>query len=351
MKQRGPNYQLLILFSLLMVVVPLVIYPMRFGLPLFFLSLPLVMGIEAAYNLLIWRLAFREPDGWPLLKKIMLSLTYRSICAALLAGTFIVAYETEPMNAILLASWNYLPALLLQGLAAPWVIGFIQPTAPTKKRTDSQRVIFDGQPHPPQPEPTFDRQGPLVTFRHADEPDDNSRERSARPMPTPPIAAQERPREQTRMTPMPATNWQGSALTARPYGELTGFDRATRYIGEHGAVQLAAVVDAEGLLLAQFTRGSVDAELWAPMATQLFALTGEMLHRRGVASLDKVDLTMDDKRIIAAREGERVVLVVADRQGDETLPVRVHQSLETIARYVQERYPVPTGQHAEKAYV
>ena len=353
MRNREPNYQLLVLLSMLMIVAPLLVYPIQFGLPLLFVSLPILIGIEAIYSLFVWRFGFGITSNGALAARIGMTLAYRGGCAVLLALTFMVAYETEFVNALSLAGWNYLPALLIQSLAAPWVLGSIQPSAPMAKR-DSQRIIIDGQrAELARPLPTDERanHGPLVTFTNAESREQTPRETSDSEMPWLSSIRSDRPKESPKPHPMPSTNWHQSSLNARPFGDLTGYDRATRYIGEHGSVLLACVVDFEGLVLSRYARGPIDAEEWAPMAIQLFDSSRDLLHKRGVSSPEKVDLTMNDKRVIAAREGEMVVLVIADRHGDETLPVRIHQSLETIARYMQERYPAAVGLKTEKSYV
>ncbi len=353
MRNREPNYQLLVLLTMLMVVAPLLLYPIQFGLPLLFLSLPIVIGLEAIYSFVVWRFGFGVTESGTLVSRIGMTLAYRGVCALLLALTFLVAYETEFVNALSLAGWNYLPALLIQALAAPWVLGSIQPGTPAAKR-DSQRIIIDGhRPELSRPLPSDERanHGPLVTFTNAESREQTARETSETEMPWLSSIRSDRPKESSRPQPMPSTNWQQSSLNARPFGDLTGFDRATRYIGEHGSVLLACVVDHEGLVLSRYARGPLDAEEWAPMAIQLFDSSRHLLQKRGVNAPEKVDLTMNDKRVIAAREGEMVVLVIADRHGDETLPVRIHQSLETIARYMQERYPAAVGLKTEKSYV
>lgn len=134
--------------------------------------------------------------------------------------------------------------------------------------------------------------------------------------------------------------------------EMNGFERATRYIGEHGSVHLAAVVDHEGLLLANFRRGNIEAENWAPL-TLLFLESNQQVLDRASAfgDAEKVDLFMKSNRIVVTRENWYSLLVISERQTDDFLNIRINQGMDIIRKYVEERYGRQEHTKAENTYV
>lgn len=132
---------------------------------------------------------------------------------------------------------------------------------------------------------------------------------------------------------------------------MNGFERATRYLGEDGSVTFAGVVDAEGLLMANFKRREAVPEDWAPLSLVLLESNSSILRRGDCGGLLKVDLSLEDKRVIVAFESGYHLMVVANENSDDVLNVRVNQALEMIRKYVEERYPMAPVQNAESEYV
>ncbi|MBD3404084.1 hypothetical protein GF420_14425 [candidate division GN15 bacterium] len=148
-----------------------------------------------------------------------------------------------------------------------------------------------------------------------------------------------------------ATGPQRSTSAPAISADTNGFERAVRYIGEHGSVYLAAIIDSEGLLMANFYRGEYEPDDWAPLALLFYESNQRVLARNGLTNPDRVDLRLDDRRVVTARQNEYSLMVVADRQSDDVLNIRISQGLEIIAKYVTERYASMQDGNAERTYV
>jgi len=133
--------------------------------------------------------------------------------------------------------------------------------------------------------------------------------------------------------------------------DLNGFERAVRYIGEHGSVKLAVVVDDEGLMLSHFRRGNIDPEEWAPMALLFLQNSQQVLDRQNWGATERLDLRLPDMRISVARDEGFSLLVVSERQSDDVLSIRIRQARELIKKYVAERYGSLLDQNAERIHV
>lgn len=132
--------------------------------------------------------------------------------------------------------------------------------------------------------------------------------------------------------------------------ELTGFDRAVRYIGEDGSVLMAAVVDHEGLVLGSFHRDEWAAEDWAPYGLLLADVGHSFAARTSWGDPVKADFYFAEKRVVVAREGFCRLVVFGDRHTDEILNIRINQALEMIRKYVAERYGEMSTANAESVY-
>ncbi|NOY89264.1 MAG: hypothetical protein GXO93_07750 [FCB group bacterium] len=130
--------------------------------------------------------------------------------------------------------------------------------------------------------------------------------------------------------------------------DANGFDKATHYIGEDGSIQMAAIVDKEGLLLSNFTRGGINAEDVAPFALSLLNGNNDVWNRMGLQSPEKVDMLFNDKKVVVAAEDSFCLMVISERTFDEVLNIRINQGIELVRKYVAERYSKKLFGNAEK---
>lgn len=130
------------------------------------------------------------------------------------------------------------------------------------------------------------------------------------------------------------------------------FDKAVAYLGESAAVHMALLVDEEGLPLARFTRCDEDEELWAPLAIILEGRNSQVLNRykRG-GDPEKIDITTRQNRILVRRIEHVVLVVLAERDADDTVLIRLAQATDMIRKYVSERYSPALFARVEERYV
>ncbi|MFQ5454496.1 MAG: hypothetical protein ACE5D6_09970, partial [Candidatus Zixiibacteriota bacterium] len=133
--------------------------------------------------------------------------------------------------------------------------------------------------------------------------------------------------------------------------EANGFEKASQYIGDDGSVQLAVVIDNEGLLLANFVRGDYEPEDWAPFALLLMQRNDDVLSRLGLKTPEKMEILFKNKKITVACEELYSLMVISERAIDDVLNIRINKGLEIIRNYIAERYSNKLIGNLEKSYV
>lgn len=304
------------MLSLGILVISMLVFPEKLGTGLAKVSLLLVLGELGLYAAALF-VMYPRAGLFNIVQGAGLCLAFRLVLGAAFGLMVALGHSLNMLNALKLGMSSYVPGIVLQVVATPLIL---RPVLGCFWRQRSQ--AGPGGTHmaskPVQPG-TADETSPKGTPSH----------RVARPA--------DRPLD------------VGAADTALG---ANGFDRTTRYLGEHGAVQLAAVVDHEGLLISRFVRGSIDAEEWAPYAQLLWEANGGMLGRiDGEGAPTKIDILTENRRIVVAWSEPVHLLVVAERDSDELLHIRISQSLESIRKTTRERYSQELVAKPEKAYV
>jgi predicted regulator of Ras-like GTPase activity (Roadblock/LC7/MglB family) len=296
-----------ILLSVILLIVPMFIFPARFGLELGFGSVTYSL-IEIIFYTVVFY--FFRPSGTTLqlFQGVGLAFLYRMVMGSVFGLLIAIMYGVEFAVAMTLGVSRYLPAIIIQVLAAPFVIrpfymNFTSGSAPERGR-------YKKEPTPSRVEV------------------DTQVKASMRP-----IVSNRRPKATSNVS----MNEAGST-TAVGY-DTNGFERAVRYLGEHHSVKLATVVDREGLTMATFARGEIDVEQWAPFSL-LFEQTNEsVLKRKGEnMKLDELRLSFHDLRIEITNIEDFSLLVLSDREDDDLLKIRIVQATDMIRKYSSERY-------------
>jgi len=315
------------LFSMVLVIVPMVVFPEQMGTSLARASL-----ISAIYELVFYGIVLflfqRHQSLIGLLQGAGLCLVYRLTVGALFGLLIAAMYSMNIRVSITLGVSSYLPVILLQIAATPFVLRplIMQAVASEKSRSAIEPEVLSTVGSPTEPALTLEK----AAFK----PD-----RSIS-MPATPVST----------TPFYGSSEREKAIEMPP-AEINGFDRATRYIAEDGGVVLAAVVDREGLLLSQFGRGGIDAEEWAPLALLMRETQAASLGRFGWREASAIRLDLDERRIVVVYEEQWALLVVADRQKSETLNIRINQALEIVGQYVSQRYDRKLFENLEISHV
>lgn len=324
MEISGRIARQILIFSLLVLVVSMLMFPMKYGTDL--PDAPLVnVGAELVFYGLVIHLLNRKLLPLQLVSSAGLCLVYRFALGAVLGVAIAAIYDWQLKVALLAGMGSYLPGMLLQVVATPFILR------------------------------------PVVKSLHASRPGSRpagaNMQSSAMDTTTSSFAASKGKGYRTsgRVSPTDST-WRagadapGSGATGIG-GDSNGFERATRYIGEDGSVLMAAVVDTEGLLLGNFCRRGVDADDWAPFALLLVEQNCQTLTRFGCTMPEKMDLFLKDKKVVVAREDAYCLMVVAERSTEDVLNIRINQGLEIVRKYVAERYSDKLIGNVEKTYV
>lgn len=330
MELTGQTNRRIIIFSLAMIILPLVVFPARLGTDLAKASLITAL-YELAFYCVVLFLFHRRTTLIRLVQGAGVCLVYRLALGAAFGLLMAAVYSMQVRVSLTLGMSGYLPAILFHVALAPLAL---------KPALD--QLYTDGAPKrravvPPEGEKADLGRTSLVL----------SREKPAlseEPFAPKPFAA---PARSESMGSHRSTDQASSHARV----DHTGFDRAVNYIGEHGSVHLATVLDDEGLVLGAFRRGSIDPEDWAPLALLLEEGGNQVLSRGRLSGLEKMDLVLKDKRLIVSRPEGCHLMVLADRHDDDLLNIRINQSLEMINKFVAERYGEKLNPNAERIHV
>jgi len=314
------NKRVVVLFSLILVVIPMVIFPNRLGLPLMSGS-AIFMLFEVAFYGLVLFLFRRDASLLTLTMGAALLLVYRMVLGAVFGMTIIVMYGLAGGVAFSLGMAKYLPAVLLHVFATPFVM---------------------------RP----------VIMRMADNISSDSG--SARPATTgsggnrvkPSQAVPSLSRVQERVAATPIRGRRPDRPQPARIEDESQFEKAVMYLGESASVQMALLVDEEGLPLARFSRCDEDYELWAPLAIILEGYNSQVLNRyRQGGNPEKIDITTRQSRILVRRIEHVVLVVLAERDADDTVLIRIAQAADMIRKYMSERYNPALFARVEERYV
>lgn len=328
MEMTGRIVRQISLISMLVLIVPMIMFPDQLGMRLTKFSL-----INAVYELVYYSAVifffYRRASLLKIVQMACLCLVYRLTLGALFGLLIVVMYSMNLTISLTLGLASYLPAILLHIAATPFIL----------KPVVAQLVPYTKRKHQPIEEPA-----PAEAPEHGGTATAVSAKQAiSRPTPAP------------VRVPEPEAHLSRESRVGSPSGpehaEANGFDRAARYIGEDGSVQLAVVVDDEGLLLGQFIRGEMEADDWAPFSLLFCEVNRDALRRGGWEAPEKIDLSVKDTRIIVAREESWCLMVVAQRHADDFLNIRINQGLEIIRKYIARRYGQKLSENAEKMYV
>jgi predicted regulator of Ras-like GTPase activity (Roadblock/LC7/MglB family) len=316
-------------FAAVALVLPLLVFPRQFGTDLAKGSL-----VNALYELVYFGMVMFLMNRRASLPRVVqasgVCLIFRLGIGAVFGLLVAVIYSMKLSVSLQMGTSNYLPAILFHIAVTPFVLwpalASLLEHRPRRRRISPEVTEARG----------LEASGTSIAI---------SKERgivSDSQMPT--VAADPETDRLSKSTS------QDSVQNA-PISDTSGFERATSYIGEHGSVHLAAVVDEDGLLLSNFRRGEVDPEAWAPMALLLMDSNQQILERITSGRPEKIDVTAGANRIVIVRQSWYSLVVLAERQTDDFLHIRINQGMEIIRKYVEERYSHAENYKAEKTYV
>lgn len=312
---------LILLASLILVVIPMVIFPNKLGLPLLSGSALYMLYEMAFYGFVLYSFR-REAPLTTILIGSALTMVFRMGLGAALGLAIIIMYGLDSSVAFSLGMGKYLPAIILHVVAAPFVLRLAYLHL-ASSLTPQQPKKFVFEPHVEEEEsPPLDTSEPIL------QPQAN-------------VVNDIDTDNQTFDDPVDQQSDGDNQL-----------ERAVQYIGESAAVQMSLLVDEEGLTLANFNRCEEDIELWAPAAIIIEKENRKLLNKFSpVGEPSKLDFTAHNRRIILRRIERFTLMVMAEENIDETIHIRMAQAVDMIRKYINERYSPALFARVEEQYV
>ncbi len=329
--------QRLILFTLAALVVPIIVFPYSFGLQLAKGSVITVVWELVFYGIVVYALQ-RRGGLIHLLPAAGLCLVYRLFLGAVFGLIVAATYGMDVTVSLTLGLSSYLPAVLLHVVATPFILMQV---------VDQYYQVATQRREKPVEKPAEKTQQPVSSADHGRTTLAVSRTRGYLKDDGPPV----HPDPTTEPAAHMDAPLRETSAPLRAGSDLNGFERAVRYVGEHHTVHLAAVVDGEGLLLANYRRGDIASEDWAPLALLFVQSNGQLTRRWKLSAPERLNLVLKDKRISVAAIGDRFLMVIAERESDDLLNIRINQALEIVRKYVDERFGGSSNAYTETAHV
>ncbi|UCD18540.1 MAG: hypothetical protein JSV44_06425 [Candidatus Zixiibacteriota bacterium] len=307
-----------LLWSILLMVWSLILFPSRLGFSIgtgFFVYII----FEVGYYALVFYLLHLGSSWLDIFRGAGLTLVYRVALGSVFGVIVAILYSMNLSVAVTLGISRYFPAILMQVLVAPFVTRALFASKSEGSRTRSRR--------------------PVSAYRPAIAPDKEITQPFVRP------ARPERAVSSNNKVPESKPDTSVSHDT-------NGFERAVRYLGEHHAVILAAVIDHEGLTMATFRRGEVDPDEWAPLSLMLQEANAGLLRcGRDDGGPVRIDLVFGQKKLTVTRVEQFNLLILSNQEVDDLLGIRITQAIEIVKRFISERYGRSLSSRPEEKYV
>ena len=257
MQVSGRVTRQILLLSLLVMIVPMIVFPEQFGFRLGQASFWGVAYEFVFYGLIVF-LFNRRATLLQLIQISAICLMYRFAVGVLFGLLITAMYSMNLLVSITLGLFSYLPAVLLHIAAAPLILMPLIRLSYTFERRQ-RHAAKPVQPSAPPVTEKAQETGPVSMVA--------SKERGFQPPPP----------------PRPAPRKKSAADAKSTVSEVNGFDLATRHVAEDSSVQLVTIVDHEGLLLSRHGRDDWIAEDYAPFSLLFFEQAQTALDRSGLS--------------------------------------------------------------------
>ena len=322
MEINGRIIRQMILFTLVVLIIPMILFPERLGSDLLRAPFHYALFEFVFYGFVLF-LFNRKASLLNLLRAAGLCLVYRLTVGAVFGVLIVAMYPMNFSVALTLGISSYLPGIILHIASTPFIL----------KPVFGQQTQQNSTPKAASPQPAAEKvsvQSGTTSFVATKE---------NKHMEQPPVA--------TDYSDFLAHKSEPAAKTQNE----NGFQNAVHYICEAGSVLMAAVIDHEGLLLAGFKRGEYEPEDVAPYALPISVRNLDFYKKMNLVIPEKTDLMFENKRMIIATEKSYSLVVLSERTVDDVLSIRINQALEMIRTYTAERYSEKLIGNAERIYV
>ncbi|MBD3299091.1 MAG: hypothetical protein GF341_10580 [candidate division Zixibacteria bacterium] len=294
-----------ILWTGVLAVLPLVLYPKTFALGQFKFH-PAIVLVEWLIYFVAFLFLVPTLKGSQRFVASGLTVVYRLVCALLFAGLAAFNNNYGFQDTASVAMWSYPFTVLLHVFAAPFVLRGIW------------KIVYAE----PAPKPRF----AMSTGYSAPRP---SQSRT-----TPTVQAAPK-----LVAARPARSAGRTASHAATADNTPDFDAAVAYVGEYTGIRMCWMVDREGLPLAFWQRqdytGAV--EYWAPTSIEMIDFSQYCLSRGRDLEPQRIEIRSSAGRVILEAVDEFWLGVLTDHEVDDLVGVRLTQARDMMLKYIQRR--------------
>lgn len=285
----------LALVTLIIAILPMLIYPNSLGLD-FHLGVVWYIALELVYFYVVAMLVFKRKSVMRAIGAASLYLLGRFTLSLVLFGFLLALERIAVGKALNLAFSGFKPALLLFSLLSPFLYNSTIKGmfSSSSIRTGIRKFKSTTTGHPSAPARIIGRTDAVTV----------------------PISVQ------------------------RTSGEYLNrsFDDAMKHIGSYSGVLCAMLVDNEGLRVAGWNRGDYDEEMWGALARKIVDDVEETSLRARTSRLETLEFSSGEQRFSLVRVADMWLLAIADAASDDLEKIRLHQAAEMIMRHCQERF-------------
>jgi predicted regulator of Ras-like GTPase activity (Roadblock/LC7/MglB family) len=298
MTLKAPEFKKALLLGLVFAALPLFIFPRSFGWSGAANGGMSIFLVEILYYIIVYHFLFARESVSNRLRAAGSAYAFRFflgfVWAVLATGFFDLTFG----QALTAGIYGYLPGALLHIAIVPFVLS------------------------------------PVFRFRELRRPRSTATSQSFEPV--------EPRRAQIQAEPHA---WTGGDQTPN-------FDAAVAHVASYSTVEMAMLVDEEGLAVAQAGRGTADSDLWAPVINLLYDSLIRDLSRTSDSNARRFQVTLTHQRLVVERVAPFYLAVLFDHNTDELVNVRIAQAVEMVKRYYEQKYrKVAQTATTEVAYV
>jgi predicted regulator of Ras-like GTPase activity (Roadblock/LC7/MglB family) len=127
------------------------------------------------------------------------------------------------------------------------------------------------------------------------------------------------------------------------------FQNAVGYLAEYSGVRGVVITDREGLVLVGRGAESPELERYAAYALEIIKAVRSPFHELLKSEIEHLVIKTSHDWLTIAVSVPLMLVVVADRQADDLLHIRITRSLEMISSYVREKYSFSSATDNSKA--
>lgn len=135
----------------------------------------------------------------------------------------------------------------------------------------------------------------------------------------------------------PAASASRVASTANALTHEPSFDDAVSYVGEYSGVRLCWIVDRDGLPIAVWQRQHYtgDADFWAPVSIEMIDFHRRRLSMHGDSCQpDRLEVRTNQGRLVVEAVRDVWLGVLTDTDADELISVRIARAHDMIAKHL-----------------